>query len=45
MSSTEESQKEKLKRFFTSELVPAADALRTRGVELFPLGPDPDRES
>lgn len=45
MSSTEESQKEKLRRFFKSELIPAADALRKRGVELFPLGPDPDRES
>jgi hypothetical protein len=42
MSSTDE---RKLQRFFQKELSPAAAAIRTRGIELFPLGPDPERES
>jgi hypothetical protein len=36
---------EKLRRFFQRELTPAAEALRTRGVDLFPLGPDKERET
>jgi hypothetical protein len=42
MSSTEEA---KLRAFFREKLVPAAIKLRERGVELFPVGPDPDAES
>lgn len=42
MSSIDEA---KLRRFFREQLAPAAAALRERGVELFPMGPDPSAES
>ena len=42
MSSTDE---QRLRRFFAERLVPAAETLRRRGVQLFPLGPEPDAES
>ncbi|WP_420129540.1 hypothetical protein [Longimicrobium sp.] len=39
MSSTDDPQA-RLEAFFTGQLVPAAQSLRARGVEFFPLGPD-----
>jgi hypothetical protein len=39
MSSTDDTQA-RLEAFFTTQLVPAAQSLRARGVEFFPLGPD-----
>lgn len=42
MSSTDE---RRLERFYRTRLVPAAEALRARGVSLFPLGPDDASES
>jgi hypothetical protein len=42
MSSTDE---DKLRRFFREKLAPVAQKLRERGVDLFPMGPDPDSES
>ena len=40
MSSSENPQAERLQRFFEDQLLPRAEALRRRGVSLFPLGPD-----
>jgi hypothetical protein len=34
-----------IRRFFAERLVPAAEALRARGVRFFPLGPEPEAES
>jgi hypothetical protein len=42
MNSTDERA---VRRFFTERLVPAAEALRARGVRLFPLGGEAERES
>jgi hypothetical protein len=42
MSSTDEAA---LRRFFESQLVPAAKELRDRGVRFFPLGPEPEAET
>ena len=41
MSSTDESRA-RLEAFFAEHLVPAAESLRARGVQFFPLGPDAD---
>jgi hypothetical protein len=41
MSSTDDTQA-RLEAFFTERLVPAAQSLRARGVEFFPLCPDAD---
>jgi hypothetical protein len=38
MSSTDDRL---LRRFWTARVVPAAEALRRRGVRFFPLGPEP----
>jgi len=35
----------RLRRFFRKRLVPAAEALRARGVSFFPLGPEPEPDS
>lgn len=40
MSSTDD--RARLEAFFAERLVPAAESLRARGVEFFPLGPDAD---
>ena len=42
MSSTDE---QKLRKFFRERLAPAGQAMRERGVELFPLGPDDAADS
>ncbi len=42
MSSTDE---ETLRRFHAEKVVPAAEALRARGVRFFALGPEDDAES
>lgn len=42
MNSTDD---DKLRTFFREKIIPAAIQLRERGVELFPLGPDPEAES
>ena len=39
MSSTDD-PRPRLEAFFTSHLAPAAESLRARGVEFFPLAPD-----
>ena len=41
MSSTDE----RLARFFSQRMVPAAESLRARGVSFFPLGAEPEEES
>jgi TorA maturation chaperone TorD len=38
-------EEKKLQQFFSRHVVPAAEALRARGVEFFPMGPDAERES
>lgn len=40
-----EAREEKLRSFFREHLAPAGTALRERGVELFPMGPDASAES
>ena len=47
MSSTEDRERSEaaLRAFFRDELAPAAEALRARGEELFPLRPDASMDS
>lgn len=42
MNSTDERA---VRRLFAERLVPAAEALRARGVRFFPVGPEPEAES
>jgi len=42
MNSTDERQ---LRRFFRAKLIPAIEQLRARGVEFFPLGPEPELDT
>lgn len=42
MSSTDDGSRARLEAFFARHLVPAAESLRARDVQFFPVGPDPD---
>ncbi|HEY7407125.1 MAG TPA: hypothetical protein VH638_02580 [Gemmatimonadaceae bacterium] len=42
---TDDTQERELRRFFHDRIVPAAEALRTRGVSFFALEPDRARSS
>jgi hypothetical protein len=41
MSSTDDRGEQRLRRFHSEQLVPAAERLEARGVEMFPLRADP----
>ncbi|MBW3572782.1 MAG: hypothetical protein KY467_16930 [Gemmatimonadetes bacterium] len=45
MSSTEDRNDEALRRFHAERLAPAAERLKARGAELFPLRPNPSAAS
>jgi hypothetical protein len=45
MSSTDDARREALEAFWDRHMVPAAEALRARGVSFFPLGADASAET